>query len=281
MCSFDGQVKEYKDSSRTEALQRALHYPGNIAWSRTGHLASKLSHWIIEFSELTKLRLIGEGSMAYVYLGQWKETDVAVKTTRGLAGLSLGSQQAFPGAGQIDVFTNPKSGHEEAEAVFSSASQDASETAPLRKFSPSEGRLSMPRSPPPSGQAALAQDDELYRLACEAEVASSIRHPNVLLFMGICLDPPCLLMEWCARGTLSDLLRKARTHPPLQAQLSWRRRIGFALDAAKGLLHLHCHNPVLLHRDLRVGRISWKSKHIRQIVCFLVPCALINSILRK
>jgi len=40
----------------------------------------------------------------------------------------------------------------------------------------------------PSGGAAAGQ----------VNIVAAIRHPNVVLFMGVCLDPPCMVTEWCA-----------------------------------------------------------------------------------
>ena len=152
---------------------------------------------------------------------------------------------------------------------------------------------------------------------------SAIRHPNVVLFMGVCLDPPCMVTEvrwkicpnwlntdyllaclglmhyfgvlwggslvtlaelppaashvhlalqhhaalsantdrpvcnnevllhaalqlyalitfygcvavqFCARGSMFDVLAKARSSPLLAQQLDWPKRVSMALDAAK------------------------------------------------
>ena len=62
---------------------------------------------------------------------------------------------------------------------------------------------------------------------------SSIRHPNVVLFMGLCFEPPCMVSEFCARGSLYDVLKRARAKPALGQQLDWPKRLNMALDAAK------------------------------------------------
>ena len=67
---------------------------------------------------------------------------------------------------------------------------------------------------------------------------ASLRHPNVVMFMGLCLEPPCIVTEFCARGSLFDVLRKARSSPPFAQQLDWPKRLGMALDASK-VLHAH------------------------------------------
>lgn len=56
---------------------------------------------------------------------------------------------------------------------------------------------------------------------------------DVSLFMCMCVDPPCLVSEWCLRGSVYDILAKAAKHPAVAAQLTWHRRISMALDAAK------------------------------------------------
>lgn len=63
----------------------------------------------------------------------------------------------------------------------------------------------------------------------------ALRHPNVVMFMGLCLEPPCIVTEFCARGSLYDVLKKARGNPAFAQQLDWSRRISMALDAAKVL----------------------------------------------
>lgn len=62
---------------------------------------------------------------------------------------------------------------------------------------------------------------------------AALRHPNVVMFMGLCLEPPCIVTEFCARGSLYDVLKKARGTPAFAQQLDWSRRISMALDAAK------------------------------------------------
>jgi serine/threonine protein kinase len=47
----------------------------------------------------------------------------------------------------------------------------------------------------------------------EIEILASIRHPNVVNFIGACHTPPnvCLVTEHCARGSLDHLLHKSGT----------------------------------------------------------------------
>ena len=73
----------------------------------------------------------------------------------------------------------------------------------------------------------------MFLLLWQISIMASLRHPNVVMFMGMCLEPPCIVTEFCARGSLFDVLRKARTSPAFAQQLDWSRRLSMALDAAK------------------------------------------------
>ncbi|KAI8465776.1 MAG: kinase-like domain-containing protein [Monoraphidium minutum] len=92
----------------------------------------------------------------------------------------------------------------------------------------------------------------MAELAKEVKILSGLRHPHVVLFMGVTLSPPCIVTEYCARGSVYNVLFRARRDPALAAQITWMRRVEMALGAAKGMLHLHAHrSDVLLHRDLK------------------------------
>ena len=58
----------------------------------------------------------------------------------------------------------------------------------------------------------------------EAGMMASMRHPNVVMYLGVCLQPPCVVTEYCARGSLNDVFKRARATPALAAQLDWGRR---------------------------------------------------------
>lgn len=106
---------------------------------------------------------------------------------------------------------------------------------------------------------APAEDDSnltlsnpvLSGLAKESNMMAALRHPNVVGFLGVCLEPPCIVTEFCARGSLTDVLRGAKSAPAKASLLDWSRRLNMALDAAKGMLYLHNHTPPIIHRDLK------------------------------
>lgn len=54
---------------------------------------------------------------------------------------------------------------------------------------------------------------------------ATLRHPNIVSFLGVCALPPCVVTEFCARGSLDALLKLASRSRQLAEQLDWERRI--------------------------------------------------------
>ena len=93
----------------------------------------------------------------------------------------------------------------------------------------------------------LANINEKVILDFHTEVAmiKSLRHPNIVHAMGACIDPICLITEFCSRGSLFDLLQNRKL------KLTWKLRLKLAMDAARGMRFLHAHKPTIIHRDLK------------------------------
>ncbi|EIE18296.1 kinase-like protein, partial [Coccomyxa subellipsoidea C-169] len=106
----------------------------------------------------------------------------------------------------------------------------------------------------------------LQSLEKEAGMMAAMRHPNVVLYLGVCLDPPCVVTEYCARGSLNDVLKRALYNSKYAEQLDWRVRLSMALDAAKGMNYLHTSDPPVIHRDLKSPNLL-VDKHWRVKVC--------------
>eukprot|EP00884_Botryococcus_braunii_P001879 jgi/Botrbrau1/11692/Bobra.0195s0023.1 len=181
-----------------------------------------MSPWIVQYKTLRMKREIGTGSAGTVYLASFKETNVAVKK------LNMVNR-----GGTIDT-----------SILKTRAESD--------KGSPSGSDLDY--------SADRRSSSSWRSLHREVNILASLRHPNIVMFMGVCLDPPCLITEWCARGSLADILQKALTQPDVASQLSWFRRLVIALEVAK----LHEHTPTILHRDLKAGNVlvdsAWHCK---------------------
>eukprot|EP01087_Luapelamoeba_hula_P020947 TRINITY_DN7230_c0_g1_i2.p1 TRINITY_DN7230_c0_g1~~TRINITY_DN7230_c0_g1_i2.p1 ORF type:complete len:1005 (-),score=128.15 TRINITY_DN7230_c0_g1_i2:404-3418(-) len=85
----------------------------------------------------------------------------------------------------------------------------------------------------------------------EVAIMSTLRHPNVLLFMGACTQPGNLLIvtELMPRGSVYDLLRDSKV------TLSFKRKMLIAKDAALGVNWLHRSKPQFLHLDLKAANL--------------------------
>lgn len=96
---------------------------------------------------------------------------------------------------------------------------------------------------------ALSNAASVGEFQAEVAVLCTLRHPNILRFVGACTKPPNLMIitEFMARGTLFDLLHQS------QARVTWPMRKKFALDTCKGMRYLH--DSKLLHRDLKSSNL--------------------------
>jgi len=82
----------------------------------------------------------------------------------------------------------------------------------------------------------------------ELFVLSRVSHPNILRFLGMVSNrlPVCLILEYCAGGSLFELL-----HNCGRVVLSWHQKLKVIHDTASALDYLHTFNPPILHRDLK------------------------------
>jgi len=96
---------------------------------------------------------------------------------------------------------------------------------------------------------------------------SSIRSPHVVVFYGLSLEPKlCVVMEYCAKGTLEDVL----TSEDLDETFDWSRFFQLAkgrrglffffvcllnpvnhLGLASAINLLHRWKPQIIHREIR------------------------------
>eukprot|EP00887_Chlorella_sp_A99_P007218 scaffold2.g7218.t1 len=95
----------------------------------------------------------------------------------------------------------------------------------------------------------------LRQLQKEAAIMHQLRHPNVVSYLGACLDPPCLLMEYASKRSMDHVLSLGLSDPKVRGQLTWARLLSMAADAAKGMLYLHTRSPAIAHRDLKPANL--------------------------
>jgi len=104
--------------------------------------------------------------------------------------------------------------------------------------------------------------DAEKNLLNELSLLNRIRHPNIIMFYGACLDKDhyALIMEYMSLGSLHQVLHQ------LKLQLSWSHRISIASQAAKGINYLHLFQPPILHRDIKSLNLLLENHHSGYLV---------------
>lgn len=78
----------------------------------------------------------------------------------------------------------------------------------------------------------------------EVQVLACLRHPNIVLLMGVNSQDRMLVTEYMERGNLSQVLLS-------DLRIKRTKLIQFAIDIIEGLLFLHSAQPFVVHRDLK------------------------------
>jgi len=81
-----------------------------------------------------------------------------------------------------------------------------------------------------------------------------VPHLNVVQYIGVSSqrEPFFIATEYCDFGSLSDYLDS-------NEEISASTKIKIIKGVAKGLLHLHSNNPIIVHRDLAARNVLLKS----------------------
>eukprot|EP00026_Physarum_polycephalum_P000670 Phypoly_transcript_00671.p1 GENE.Phypoly_transcript_00671~~Phypoly_transcript_00671.p1 ORF type:complete len:807 (+),score=131.97 Phypoly_transcript_00671:1680-4100(+) len=107
-----------------------------------------------------------------------------------------------------------------------------------------------------TSQAAVEQFE------IETAIMTSLRHPNIVLFMGVCLvkenNEMLLVMELMEKGSLHDIIHNPKIKLPFSLCLH------ISYQAAKGMNFLHQSDPPIIHCDLKSHNIlmddKWNAK---------------------
>ena len=106
-------------------------------------------------------------------------------------------------------------------------------------------------------------DSQVKRFESECEILSKIKHPNVVLYLGLRTDPetrqPVLLMELLDES-LTRMLRQSQNPLPYHVQ------VNISHDISLALAYLHSHN--IIHRDLSSNNILISAKQIAKVTDF-------------
>jgi serine/threonine protein kinase len=100
----------------------------------------------------------------------------------------------------------------------------------------------------------------------EIEVMRTIRHPNIVLFLGggRYHDDSCpfLVVEFMSRGSLTTVLENK------EITLDKGLKMRFAVEAAKGMRFLHSLRPPRVHRDLKSANLLVSGKWVVKVADF-------------
>ena len=95
----------------------------------------------------------------------------------------------------------------------------------------------------------------------ECQLMSSLRHPHIVQFLGVCFLPgsrlPALLMERLMMS-LGDLLDN-------NPNISLTIKHSVLHDIASGLAYLHSHAPTIIHRDLTAKNVLLNSAMVAKL----------------
>lgn len=112
---------------------------------------------------------------------------------------------------------------------------------------------------------------QLEEFQQEAAVMVGLRHPNIVLFMGVCVDPPelCIITEFMSRGSLYDVLHNDKL------QLPFPLLRNMIVDVLKGLQFIH--SAGIIHRDLKSPNLLVDKNWTIKIADFGLSCAKSES----
>jgi len=106
---------------------------------------------------------------------------------------------------------------------------------------------------------------DLEVLKREVAFFSILMHPNLVTYIGACLEPPALVYEFLSRGSLHNYLNNAGNTTPL----SWQVRTRIIGEVCEALIFLHTNksNPII-HGDLRPHNILLDANFTSKLRCF-------------
>ncbi|KAJ6937921.1 leucine-rich repeat receptor-like protein kinase [Populus alba x Populus x berolinensis] len=114
-----------------------------------------------------------------------------------------------------------------------------------------------------------------HEFKTEIELLSRVHHKNLVSLLGFCyqLGEQMLVYEYIKNGTLTDCISGKSGF-----KLSWTKRLGIAIDSARGIAYLHeLANPPIIHRDIKSTNILLDDQLIAKVADFGLSKPLDNN----
>lgn len=184
---------------------------------------------------------IGSGASGEVFEGVYNGVKVAVKK---LTVIPFEPEKRSNNSSKNN--SNSKSNTSKPNQKISKGSKHSFGTSFLKSVA---NKLHLWHSSRKSSRKHQLLENELYEsFESEARMMVAFRHPNIVTFIGACLEKPNMLLitEYCDFGTLFDVLEAPSFKP-----ISHVQSIRFATDCAEGLCYLHSLPSPILHRDFK------------------------------
>ena len=128
---------------------------------------------------------------------------------------------------------------------------DTGEVIAVKKLWPSTHTAATATCKADDGTSGRVRDS----FSAEVRTLGSIRHKNIVRFLGCCWNKSTrlLMYDYMANGSLGAVLHERRG---AGAQLEWDVRYRIVLGAAQGIAYLH-HDcvPPIVHRDIKANNI--------------------------
>ncbi|CDW74593.1 protein kinase domain containing protein [Stylonychia lemnae] len=103
-------------------------------------------------------------------------------------------------------------------------------------------------------------DPDIKQIIQEIKALQEMDFKNIIRYYDSSLDPPCIVMEYCEKGSLDKRIKDAKQK---NKKISEEKALNIVKQILKGLRE--CHRSKLVHRDLKPANILINSKDVVKI----------------
>eukprot|EP01087_Luapelamoeba_hula_P012076 TRINITY_DN3354_c1_g1_i1.p1 TRINITY_DN3354_c1_g1~~TRINITY_DN3354_c1_g1_i1.p1 ORF type:complete len:1075 (-),score=135.44 TRINITY_DN3354_c1_g1_i1:9-3233(-) len=126
----------------------------------------------------------------------------------------------------------------------------------------------------------ISHDRSIEEFIREIRLLATLRHPNVVMFLGATVIPTGglgygIVTEFCSRGSLWDVLHNTTV------VFDWSIVLRLAHGIALGMHYLHSHTVPILHRDLKSPNVLVLSDYTPRITDFGLSKFRLDDVAKK